>query len=69
MKHEDAKCRACKWWRCEKDGDKHNFGLCTISPPSAIVNVGGKDKWKQPLTNENDNCGDFEDRETGERID
>lgn len=55
-----GKCKNCKFW--DKFQGEH-AGLCKRYPP-AVFTDGKQDKfWQQPETNNNDQCGEFEQEE------
>lgn len=56
MTGEEARCRACRWWRRQGDA---SFGECRGGPPSAALE-GAEQVTLWPLTEATDYCGSFD---------
>lgn len=69
MDYKDIYCELCKWWIRGEGNSEH--GVCTESPPPAVVEVGSDDRkrWKQPLMHKNNKCSRFTHHKTGEEVD
>ena len=72
MDYKDVQCDLCKWWT--RGEGNSEYGVCTESPPPAVVEVGTNDvakkkRWKQPLVACHDKCSRFTHKDTGDEID